>query len=48
MLGSVEAAATISRAERRAPQSALTKKLSMRQADELAAVVAFDSSLIVT
>jgi hypothetical protein len=40
--GGIEAAATISRAERRAAQSALTKNLRMRQAAELAAVVALD------
>jgi hypothetical protein len=38
----IEAAATISRAERCAPQSALTEKLTLRRAAQLAAVVALD------
>jgi hypothetical protein len=45
--GDIEAAATISRAERRTAQAALTKKLTKRQAAELAAVMAFNRPLII-
>jgi len=46
-LGGVEAAATVGRPERRAPQSALTEKLTMRQAAELTAVMALDGPLVI-
>jgi hypothetical protein len=46
-LGGVEAAATVGRPERRAPQSALTEKLTMRQAAQLAAKVAPDRLLMI-
>jgi hypothetical protein len=46
-LGSIEAAATIGRAERGAPQSALAKQLSMRQAAGLTTIVALYHLLMI-
>jgi len=42
-----QAAATVGRTERRAAQSALTEKLTMRQARELAVVVTLDRPLVI-